>query len=96
MGYNVHDVLRIVIVYYIAKHKKSITKFRRNQFIFKCSYLFKKRNMSSIYFFIFSKTKLICHIHSKRSQGSCRQCLKLHLHYFEKSPLIVFNELFYP
>ncbi len=36
----------------------------------------------------------IGYIHSKRNQGSCWQCLKLHLHYFGKSPLIIFNELF--
>jgi hypothetical protein len=33
-------------------------------------------------------------IHNIKSQYMCWLCLKLHLCYFEKSPLIVFNELF--
>jgi hypothetical protein len=34
------------------------------------------------------------YIHSKRSQGSCWQSFKMHLSYFGKSTLIIFNELF--
>ncbi len=34
------------------------------------------------------------YIHNKSSQRSCWQSFKMHLYYFGKSPLIVFNELF--
>jgi hypothetical protein len=45
-------------------------------------------------FVIFNNIHTHGYIHSKRSQEGYWQCLKLHIHYFGKSPLIIFNELF--
>jgi len=58
----------------------------------------KTMNLDSVHLFLLlfdsKRMKSNGSIHSKRSQIPCWLQWKLHFYYFEKSPIIIYNELF--